>query len=286
MIQSVSIMTTQTINNLASYKFINLTDLVSLQNALFTLCTGYFLHGTILLSSEGINLILAGQIENTQAFMAKWKENPLFSDMNFKESLSTDIPFKKLRIRIKKEIITLKQDDINPLELTGEYIAPKKLKQWYDEKKDFVILDTRNDYEIKMGTFKEAHVLPINTFSEFPEAIQKADLPKDKPIVMFCTGGVRCEKASAVMLKQGYENVYQLEGGILDYFKECNDAHYEGNCFVFDERTAITPSLEETGITQCVRCDHFLTPQEQRHAQFIRWKSCQFCETGKAVQAA
>ena len=267
------------INNLAAYKFINLMGLESLQNMLFVLCERHCLLGTILLSTEGINLILAGLVSDTQAFMLEFCDNPLFAGMHFKESLSENIPFKRLRVRIKKEIITLKQPDVKPLELTGENLPPQELKKWYDEKKDFVILDARNDYEVKMGTFKNAHVLPINTFSEFPEAIKEAQLPKDKPLVMFCTGGVRCEKASAVMMQLGYDNVYQLQGGILDYFKECNDAHYEGNCFVFDERTAITPTLEETGMTQCVRCDHFLTPVEQRHPEFVRWKSCQYCES-------
>jgi UPF0176 protein len=276
-------MRTLEINNLAAYKFINLENLTALQESLFALCEQHTLMGTILLSAEGINLILAGKIADTQNFMQAWKKNPLFSDMIFKESFSQNIPFKRLRVRLKKEIITLKQADIKPLELTGDYIAPLALKKWLDENKDFTMLDTRNDYEVEMGTFKNAAVLPINTFSEFPEAIKQAALPKDKPVVMFCTGGVRCEKASAVMMKMGYENVYQLEGGILDYFKECNDAHYEGNCFVFDERTAITPHLEETGMTQCVRCDHFLSPVEQRHPEFVRWKSCQFCHSSPSL---
>jgi UPF0176 protein len=276
------LMNTSSINNLAAYRFIDLTDLESLQGLLLSLCERHHLMGTILLSPEGINLILAGPIAETKAFMAELSENPLFcafSNLHFKESISENIPFKRLRVRLKKEIITLKKDDIKPLELTGAPLSPEHLRQWLDEKKDFVLLDTRNDYEVEMGTFKNAITLPINTFSEFPSAIAGADLPKDKPIVMFCTGGVRCEKASSVMMKLGYDTVYQLDGGILDYFKECNDAHYEGNCFVFDERTAITPTLAETGMTQCVRCDHFLTPLEQRHPDFIRWKSCQFCES-------
>jgi UPF0176 protein len=272
-------MNTLSINNLASYKFVDLSDLEGIKATLWALCERHFIMGTILLSPEGINLILAGKIADTQNLMQEWKNLPLLGDMRFKESLSKHIPFKRLRVRLKKEIITLKQPDIKPLELTGENLPPQELKKWYDENKDFIILDTRNDYEVKMGTFKNAHVLPINTFSEFPEAIQEAQLPKDKPLVIFCTGGVRCEKASAVMMKMGYDNVYQLEGGILDYFKECNDAHYDGNCFVFDERTAITPTLEETGMSQCVRCDHFLTPVEQRHPEFVRWKSCQYCDS-------
>jgi UPF0176 protein len=275
----LALMSTLPINNLAAYKFVDLTDLASLQLSLLALCERHALMGTILLSEEGMNLILAGQIADTKRFMLELCENALFSDLHFKESLSEAIPFKRLRVRLKKEIITLKKKDIKPLELTGEYLSPQDLKHWIEAKKDFVLLDTRNDYEVEMGTFKNAVTLPINTFSEFPSALENAALPKNKPVVMFCTGGVRCEKASGVMLKQGYDNVYQLEGGILDYFKECNDAHYEGNCFVFDERTALTPQLAETGITQCVRCDHFLTPVQQRHPDFIRWKSCQFCES-------
>ena len=236
--------------NIAGYKFINLDNLERLREALFENCLA--LKGTILLSPEGINLTLAGEIQAIFAFTAYLKANPLFTDMTFRESYSDTVPFKRLKIKIKKEIITFRTPDIHPEKARGPSISPETLKQWLDEKRDITILDTRNDYEIRFGTFKEAVNLQINDFCEFSAAAKT--LPQEKPIVMFCTGGVRCEKASLQLLKNGFPKVYQLEGGILNYFDKTDGAHYQGDCFVFDERISLNKDLLTTGTKQCCVC--------------------------------
>lgn len=266
------------ITNIAAYRFVRLTDLPELKNKLFKSCEALNIKGTVLISQEGINLILAGSASEIEEFIGILTADLRFKDMEFKKSFSEKIPFRRLRVRIKKEIITLKQNHIDPLETTGHYLPAAELKRWLDEQKDFVLLDTRNRYEFEVGTFEKAVTLPIDYFSEFPQAVNEAQLPKDKPVVMFCTGGIRCEKASAVLMQSGYNAVYQLEGGILKYFENCGGAHYQGNCFVFDDRTAITARLEETGLFQCPRCSHFLTQEEQKHPDFVAWKQCQFCQ--------
>ncbi len=271
-------MTTNSIINIAAYKFITLTDLPTLRENFLTECEQLAIKGTILLSAEGINLILAGEADAIEKFIETLRADARFADMDFKKSTSAKRPFRRLKVRLKEEIITLRQNDIDPEKLTGAHISAQELKTWLDEGREFNLLDTRNDYEVEMGTFEKAVTLPIKFFTEFPDAVEAAALPKDKPIVMFCTGGVRCEKASAVMLKQGYQAVHQLDGGILKYFEECGGEHYQGNCFVFDERTAITPEFAETGMAQCPRCKNFVSPQEQRHPQYNAWHSCQFCQ--------
>lgn len=227
--------------NIAGYKFVTLTALPELRVALLEKAVSLELKGTILLSPEGINLMLAGTPDAIANFLQYLRADTRFSDMTFRESYSAQRPFKRMLIKLKKEIITLRQPDIRPETYQAPAISPKEFKQWLDENRDLTILDTRNHYEIEFGTFKNALDLHIEDFSEFPAAIK--DVAHDKPVVMFCTGGIRCEKAALVMLNAGYKNVYQLEGGILNYFAEVGGAHYNGDCFVFDERVALTPDL-------------------------------------------
>lgn len=241
------------ITNLAGYKFVPLTDLPELQNALLERAQELKCKGTILLSQEGINLNLAALPASIAAFIAFLKEDARFADIEFKESFSDEVPFRFMRVKIKKEIITMKRDEIHPEIARAPAISPQELKAWLDANKDITMLDTRNDYEVRFGTFKNAVNLKTSDFSEFPEA--SLQVAKDKPIVMFCTGGVRCEKAGLHMLNHGYNEVYQLEGGILNYFKEVGGEHYEGECFVFDERVSLNANLEKTGTKQCVVCE-------------------------------
>lgn len=226
--------------NIAGYKFINLSGLEKLRDALLE--NAHALKGTILLSPEGINISLAGEIHAVSTFTAYLRAYPDFADMTFRESYSDRIPFKRLKVKIKKEIITFRHPDIHPEKVRGPSILPETLKQWLDEKRDITMVDTRNDYEVEFGTFKDAVNLHIEDFCEFPDAAAK-NLNKNKPIVMFCTGGIRCEKASLQLLQNGFTEVYQLEGGILNYFAEVGGAHYLGNCFVFDERIVLNTDL-------------------------------------------
>jgi UPF0176 protein len=228
------------ISNIAGYKFLKLSDLSDLRDYLKMICQQFSLKGTILLSQEGINIMLAGELPSTDQFLLVLKQDARFVDLEFKKTHSDFVPFKRLLVKIKKEIITFAVPAINPAEFTAPSIKPTEFKQWLDQGKDITVLDVRNVCELEAGKFTNAIDLQINNFSDFPKAVEK--LPQDlkqKPLVMYCTGGIRCEKASAYMLQQGFQEVYQLQGGILQYFAEAGNAHYDGKCFVFDDRRAI-----------------------------------------------
>jgi predicted sulfurtransferase len=233
--------------NIAFYHFVNLEDPQKIRQELKGICSSLGLKGSILVSSEGMNGFLAGAEEPIRQFQAHLKNEALWSSITFKESISDRVPFQRLLIKLKKEIIPLGDPNIQPHHFTAPRLSPQELKHWLEEGKDFLLLDTRNDYEVKYGTFEKATLLEIQHFRDFPEKLhQIPDSEKKKPVVMFCTGGIRCEKASVVALNQGFQEVYQLEGGILNYFEECGGSHYEGNCFVFDERVALDPQLKPT----------------------------------------
>jgi len=228
--------------NIAGYKFIALDNLSELRIALFNQCEELSLKGTILLSPEGINISLGGKLADITAFKTHLMADSRFNDMTFRESYSSTQPFKRLKVKLKKEIITLRRPEICPQTQRAPAISPQQLKQWLDQGRTFTILDTRNTYEVAFGTFAGATHLNIEDFCEFPKAVE--NLTADKPVVMFCTGGVRCEKAGLHLLNKGFSEVYQLDGGILNYFAMIGGAHYEGACFVFDERVALTPNLQ------------------------------------------
>lgn len=234
------------INNVAAYKFVRLENLPELKRNLLAECKKLNIKGTILLSEEGINLSLSASINAMELITAYFRTYPAFYDLNFKESFSETCAFKRMLIKIKPEIITFREAAANPSQLTGQYISPHELKQWLDEQRDIVVLDTRNTFEVEFGTFEKAVDLKIDRFTDFPKAVEERldESLKEKPIVMFCTGGIRCEKASAAMLNRGFKQVYQLDGGILNYFEQCGGNHYQGSCFVFDDRIALNSNLE------------------------------------------
>lgn len=230
--------------NLSFYKFIRLSDLQAKRNAFLAKCQSLDLRGSILIAAEGINGFVAGPEEKVRAFIAFLNDQKEFTDIRPKESWSSHVPFTRMLVKVKKEIITMGVPDIDPAHFTGKRVYPKELKSWLDEKRDVVLLDTRNDYEINDGTFKAAVDYDISTFRQFPEKLKAdADRLKDKTVVMFCTGGIRCEKATALALQYGLKDVYQLEGGILKYFEETGGAHWKGDCFVFDGRGAVDGNL-------------------------------------------
>ena len=236
--------------NISCYKFVTLADREVLKADLSAHCLDLGLKGTILLAPEGINVFLAGPREAIDAIVTYLRADPRFSDLAPKESLSAEPPFKKMRVRLKKEIITMKHPLIRPEEGRAPSVAAAALKAWLDrgcddEGRPVVMLDTRNDYEVAAGTFENAVDYAIGMFSEFPPrlAAHKADYA-GKTVVSFCTGGIRCEKAAIHMKESGVERVYQLEGGILKYFEEVGGAHYRGDCFVFDEREALSADLQ------------------------------------------
>jgi UPF0176 protein len=231
--------------NLAGYKFVSLDGLDDLKALLDRRCRELELKGTILLSFEGINVFLAGSDEATKSFQASNHADPRLADLRFKRSMSAYQPFDRMLVKIKKEIITLGMPGVDPAKERAPAIAPAELKRWLDEGRDIVLLDTRNAFEVDAGTFDKAMDLRLNSFGQFAQAVDRLDPSlKDKAVVTFCTGGIRCEKAAPVLIGKGFRNVFQLDGGILQYFEECGDAHFKGRCFVFDQRVALDGNLE------------------------------------------
>ena len=224
--------------NIAAYKFISLDNLPSLQQDLKVAAVD--LYGTILISPEGINIMLAGEHAPIRAFQDYLKADSRFSDLHYKESESAEKPFRRFWVKIKKEIIAFGIPSVNPVHEKAPYIKPHELKQKLDNQENIYILDTRNDYEIAEGAFKNSHQLNIQHFRDFPKAAQHlASELKNKTIVTVCTGGIRCEKAAVLLQQYGFKDVYQLENGILEYFQQCGNAHYDGKCYVFDERVTV-----------------------------------------------
>ena len=231
--------------NLAGYKFVPLDALEDLKAFLKRRCSELRLKGTILLSSEGINIVVAGSEEDTAAFQVAIRADSRLGDMRFKRSTSNFQPFNRMLVKIKKQIITLRVPGIDPARKRAPAIAPAELKRWLDEGRDMVLLDTRNAFEVRAGTFEHAMDLRLASFGQFADAADKIDPSlKAKTIVTFCTGGIRCEKAAPVLIEKGFRDVYQLDGGILEYFGQCGDAHFKGRCFVFDQRIALDGNLQ------------------------------------------
>jgi len=227
--------------NISGYKFVHLNNLETWQTACKEECAKLGLKGTVAWSPEGINVMLAGVAKSIQAWISWLHAFPEFSDLEFKLSESAEQPFGKMLVKIKQELV---RGDVDPITDVAPAIKPAELKRWYQENKDFVIIDTRNDYELEVGKFKNALDIELEMFNQFPEKV--ASLPeeiKQKPVVVYCTGGIRCEKAAPLALRAGFKEVYQLEGGILKYFEECGHDFYEGECFVFDERTVVDAKL-------------------------------------------
>lgn len=236
--------------NISAYKFTPLPDAAALRERLHAHATALALKGTILLAEEGINLFLAGPADAVRGFVAQLHTDPRFADIAPKESWSESQPFKKMLVKVKGEIIRMNHPAIQPAQGRAPAVAPATVKRWLDQGHDdegrpVVTLDTRNDFEVDTGTFDGAIDWRITKFTEFPEALRShLDDLKGKTVVSFCTGGIRCEKAAILMREEGLDHVYQLEGGILKYFEETDGSHYQGGCFVFDERRAVDTDLQ------------------------------------------
>ena len=264
--------------NIAGYKFEPLDDAIDLIPIYQQKCDELLLKGTMLISKNGINFSVAGTQKATDSFIDFIEKDNRFLNIPLKVTYSETQPFRRMKVRLKKEIISLGRKDINPREMTGEKISPEALKNILDRKEEVLVLDTRNEYETRVGKFENAIDLNLDTFRDFPKAIKS--LPeeyKDKQIVMYCTGGIRCEKASAVMMKAGFADVKQLEGGVLDYFKETGGAYWEGDCFVFDERVALDTELNETDYIYCYICREPLSAEEKASPDFKINEYCPYC---------
>ncbi len=271
--------------NVAAYKFVPLTELAERREQLRSFCVELELRGTILLSPEGINLFVAGGRGAVGELLAKLQADVEIGVLEVKESLSDHQPFNRMLVRLKKEIIAFGIDGIDPLNEPSKKISPQTLKRWLDEGRPVTLLDTRNDYEVRLGTFAGAVPIGVDHFRNFPAAVDElSDALPDQPIVMFCTGGIRCEKAGPYMERAGFRDVYQLEGGILKYFEDCGGEHYDGDCFVFDKRTALDAQLQETATTLCYACQNPLTAEEQQSPHYVPSESCPYCWEKRAAE--
>ncbi len=264
--------------NIAGYRFVDLNDRDELRQPFRFICEKLNLKGTILLSKNGINFFLAGNKKSIDSYIEFLESDKRFINIPLKISYTDYQPFRRMLVRLKKEIISLGLDEVRPAEFTAPNIKPQEFKNMLDNNEDILILDTRNDYETRVGLFENAIDLNLSTFRDFPEAI--SDLPeeyKTKQIVMYCTGGIRCEKASVVMMNAGFENVKQLEGGILGYFEETDGSYWNGDCFVFDQRVAVDTELNETEYSMCFACREPLTNKERRSNDYKFDSYCPYC---------
>ena len=270
--------------NIAGYRFIHLKDRDELRQPFREITSKLSIKGTILLSHNGINFFLAGTKASIDNYISYLDRDERFKNMSLHISYSDYQPFRRMLVRLKKEIISLGIDGVRPADYTGKYIEPTEFKKWLDEGREVTILDTRNDYELRVGTFENAIDLDIKTFRDFPKAVQNLQQDKSTPVVMFCTGGIRCEKASVVMENQGWKNVYQIKGGVLGYFKETGGEHWQGDCFVFDQRVALDTNLEETETVNCYKCRQPLSIIEQESEDYVIDVSCPYCITKELDQ--
>ncbi|MCD6046502.1 MAG: sulfurtransferase [Gammaproteobacteria bacterium] len=269
--------------NTSAYKFVALDQLDELRTKLKEKAIACNLKGTILLSPEGVNVFLAGLADDLNAFRAWLEQDGRFLDLPWKDSWSEKAPFNRMLVKLKKEIISMDAPMICQENQRAKSVTPEQLKAWLDAGEEVVMLDTRNDYEYKLGSFQNAIRMDLDHFREFPEKVKEL-LPtlKHKRVVSFCTGGIRCEKAALYMDKVGFEEVYQLDGGILKYFEDCHGAHYDGDCFVFDKRVAVDKDLNPTSAVMCYACLNPLTPEEQASPLYIYEKQCPYCASVKS----
>ncbi|MBF7683364.1 rhodanese-related sulfurtransferase [Acinetobacter sp. B5B] len=261
----------------ALYQFKEVNNAAELQKRLLDLVKTINLCGTLIVADEGINGTVAGDQDSISA-VKQFLLNEGFTDMEYKESFSQDKPFRKMKIKLKKEIVTLGVK-VKPRNLVGHYLNPK---EWNDliAQDDVILIDTRNDYEYKAGTFKNAVDPKTDSFREFPEYV-KTQLAehKNKKIAMFCTGGIRCEKSTSLLLQEGFEEVYHLKGGILKYLEEtpAEESLWEGECFVFDGRTTVTHGMEEGSNIKCHACGWPLSAKEAELSSYEHGVSCLYC---------
>ena len=263
----------------ALYKFVSWDKLADKQCDIRKICTDNGVFGTLLLAKEGINGTIAGSRQSIDAVLAFLRNYPELSGLEHKESFAAEMPFYRMKVRLKKEIVTIGDPDVDPNKCVGTYVAPK---DWNDiiSDPDTIVIDTRNDYEVQIGSFRGAINPKTGSFREFPHYVREnLDPQKHKKVAMFCTGGIRCEKASAFMLGEGFEEVYHLQGGILKYLEDMpqDSSLWDGECFVFDERVAVKHGLALGEHALCRACRHPLSPEDLRHDSYQDGVSCPHC---------
>ncbi|MCH2110367.1 MAG: rhodanese-related sulfurtransferase [Polyangiaceae bacterium] len=263
----------------ALYHFTRFEDPASLVEPLLTVCQEANIAGTLLLASEGVNGTISGTRDGIDRILSHLRSIPGCEELEHKESTATELPFRRMKVKLKKEIVTMGQPDVDPLARKGRYVAPEDWNELI-ESDDVVLIDTRNDYEVGIGTFKGAINPETKTFREFPKWWKdNQEQFRNKKVAMFCTGGIRCEKSTNYLLGQGVEDVFHLQGGILKYLEEIpeEESQWEGDCFVFDARVSVGHGLKEGHHSLCHACRRPLTPQDEEHPDFVLGVSCHHC---------
>lgn len=265
----------------ALYKFVALPDFEQLRDPLLNYCKQQGVIGTLLLAKEGINGTIAGSREGIDGILQYLRSDDRLSDLDVKESFDDNPPFLRMKVKLKREIVTMGVEDIDPNTCVGQYVEPQDWNALISDP-DVLVIDTRNDYETAIGTFKGAVDPETKTFREFPAYVQselKGEISSKKKVAMFCTGGIRCEKSTAYMKQQGFEDVYHLKGGILKYLEEVPAAEslWEGECFVFDSRVAVNQGLEKGQYDQCFGCRYPLSAEDMASPQYLKGVYCPHC---------
>jgi len=261
------------------YKFADIADLTAKQQQILGWCESAEVKGTIILASEGINGTIAGRSKAIAFILNKLRTLPNLADLEYKKSTAAKKPFAKLKVKIKSEIVTLGLPEVNPNRQVGTYVDPQDWNRVISNP-EVVVIDTRNDYEVEIGTFERAKNPNTESFREFPEyAAQNLDPAQNPKVAMFCTGGIRCEKASSYLLSQGFKEVYHLKGGILKYLENVDpeDSLWSGECFVFDERVAVKEGLELGSHELCYACGHPISEADKESAEYESNISCPHC---------
>lgn len=263
----------------ALYKFVTLDDYQDLRQPLQNLMEAHAIRGTLLLAREGINGTVSGTRHAIDALLQGLRTDARFADLNGKESYTDTVPFNRAKVKLKKEIVTMGVTGIDPQFVVGTYVNPHDWNALISQP-DVLLIDTRNDYEVKIGTFKNAVNPHTESFREFPQYVKDhLDPTKHTKIAMFCTGGIRCEKSTAFLKEQGFDNVYHLKGGILKYLEDVptQDTLWEGECFVFDERVTVNHQLKQGQYDQCNACRIPITEAEKQDPRYQQGVSCVYC---------
>lgn len=261
------------------YKFVRLLDYRELQAPLLAYCQQQQLCGTILLAAEGINATIAGTRAGIDAAIAHLRADPRLADLEVKESTAEAVPFQRLKVRLKAEIVTLGQPEANPGDRVGAYVEPEDWNALISDPA-VTVIDTRNTYEIEIGSFQGAQSPETGSFREFPDYVERElDPTQHKKVALFCTGGIRCEKATSLLLARGFEEVYHLKGGILKYLETVPEAEslWDGECFVFDERVAVAHNLDPGSHELCLGCGHPISAADMQSPAYERGICCPHC---------
>ena len=263
----------------ALYKFVTLENFEALRQPLHDIMQAYQVRGTLLLAREGINGTIAGSRQSIDTVLEWLRKDPRLADLDCKESHTDKTPFNRTKVKLKQEIVTMGVADIDPQRVVGTYVNPKDWNQLIQDP-EVIVIDTRNDYEIKVGTFKHAINPNLQSFREFPHYVQEhLDSNKHKKVAMFCTGGIRCEKSTAYLKAQGFAEVYHLKGGILKYLEEVPEQEtlWEGECYVFDERVSVNHQLDKGTHDQCNACRLPITAEDKQSDKYQKGISCPHC---------